>query len=95
MYVTHGTHDLSSPIFVASVEDNATVSSLWYFEIIVCAKTKESKPYKIQFLCENVWVIVMKYIINRILTLYHTMPHFDALKIYSCGKHCEKRTNCL
>ena len=19
------------------------------------------------------------------------MPHFDALKIYSCGKHCEKR----
>ena len=23
------------------------------------------------------------------------MPHFDALKIYSCGKHCEKRRNCL
>ena len=21
---------------------------------------------------------------------YHTLPHFDALKIYSCGKHCEK-----
>ena len=20
-----------------------------------------------------------------------TIPHFDALKIYSCGKHCEKR----
>ena len=29
------------------------------------------------------------------LTHYHTMPHFDALKIYSCGKHCEKRRNCL
>ena len=28
------------------------------------------------------------------LTHYHTMPHFDALKIYSCGKHCEKRRNC-
>ena len=26
---------------------------------------------------------------------YHTMPNFDALKIYSCGKHCEKRRNCL
>ena len=26
---------------------------------------------------------------------YHTMPHFDALEIYSCGKHCEKRRNCL
>ena len=24
-------------------------------------------------------------------TIYHTMPHLDALKIYSCGKHCEKR----
>ena len=23
------------------------------------------------------------------------MPHFDALKIFSCGKHCEKRRNCL
>ena len=23
------------------------------------------------------------------------MPHFDALKIYCCGKHCEKRSNCL
>ena len=26
---------------------------------------------------------------------FHTIPHFDALKIYSCGKHCEKRRNCL
>ena len=23
------------------------------------------------------------------------MPHFDALKIYSCRKHFEKRRNCL
>ena len=23
------------------------------------------------------------------------MPHFDAVKIYSCGKYCEKRRNCL
>ena len=30
-----------------------------------------------------------------LLTHYHTMPHFDALKIYSCGKHCENRRNCL
>ena len=28
------------------------------------------------------------------LTHYHTIPHFDALKIYSCGKHCEERRNC-
>ena len=25
------------------------------------------------------------------LTHYRTMPHFDAVKIYSCGKHCEKK----
>ena len=25
------------------------------------------------------------------LTHYHTMPHFNALKIYRCGKHCEKK----
>ena len=29
------------------------------------------------------------------LTHYHIMPHFDAIKIYSCRKHCEKRRNCL
>ena len=29
------------------------------------------------------------------LTHYHTMPYFDALKIYNCGKHHEKRRNCL
>ena len=29
------------------------------------------------------------------LTHYHTMPHFDTLKIHSCGKHREKRRNCL
>ena len=29
------------------------------------------------------------------LILCHTVPHFDALKIYSCGKHCVKRRNCL
>ena len=29
-----------------------------------------------------------------VLTQYHTTPHFDTLKIYSCGKH-EKRRNCL
>ena len=29
------------------------------------------------------------------LTHYHTMPHFDALQICNCGKHREKRRNCL
>ena len=30
-----------------------------------------------------------------LLTHYHTMPHFDARNIYSCGKLCEKRRNGL
>ena len=33
--------------------------------------------------------------IDKEVTHYHTLPHFDALKIYSCGKHWEKRRNCL
>ena len=47
------------------------------------------------------WQTNFEHIIKRIawqchsLTHYHTMPHFDALKIYRCGKHCEKRRNCL
>ena len=35
---------------------------------------------------------------SSVLTLinhYHTIPHFDALMIYSYEQHCEKRRNCL
>ena len=32
---------------------------------------------------------------NKFLTHCNTILHFDALKIYSCGKHCEKRRNCF
>ena len=31
--------------------------------------------------------------LGKRLTHYHTRQHFDAVKIYSCGKHCEKRRN--
>ena len=31
----------------------------------------------------------------RSLTHYLTVLYFDALKIYSCGKHRKKRRNCL
>ena len=30
-----------------------------------------------------------------LLSHYPTMLHFDTLKIYSCGRHCDKRRNCL
>ena len=34
-------------------------------------------------------------VFDTALTYYLTMLHFEALKIYSSGKHCEKRRNCL
>ena len=37
---------------------------------------------------------VTEIMLRMALTLYYTIPHFDALKIYSCQKHCEKRRNC-
>ena len=32
---------------------------------------------------------------DKLFNPLQTMPHFDVLKIHSCGKHCEKRRNCL
>ena len=32
---------------------------------------------------------------TTVLTHDDTMPHFDTLKIYSCGKHCEKKRDCF
>ena len=32
---------------------------------------------------------------HKALTQYHKKPHSDTQKIYSCGKHCEKRRNCF
>ena len=34
-------------------------------------------------------------LVGKVLTHYHIMPHFDLLKIYSCGKLREKRRNPL
>ena len=39
--------------------------------------------------------MVLTFYLKCTLTHYHTIPHFDALKMYSCRKHCEKRKNCL
>ena len=33
--------------------------------------------------------------LTHYLITSHIMPYFDLLKIYSCGKHCEKGRNCL
>ena len=36
-----------------------------------------------------------EYCVEYWLTHDNKVPHFDALKMYSCGKHHEKRGNCL
>ena len=37
----------------------------------------------------------MMKLLQQRLKHYHKIPHFDAVMRYSCGKHCEKRRNCL
>ena len=43
----------------------------------------------------NDFNLITSKILSFGLTHYHTMPHSEALKMYSCGKHYEKRRNCL
>ena len=38
---------------------------------------------------------MLSLLIVYLTTNVHYEAHFDALQIYSCGKHCEKRRNCL
>ena len=43
----------------------------------------------------NMLVTSISSFLLMFLTHYHIIPHFDALKIYSFGKHRENRRNCL
>ena len=47
------------------------------------------------YLAEASIHIIMELYNPCCLTYSHTMTPFDALKIYSCRKHCKKRRNCL
>ena len=51
------------------------------FEIVVCKLFQFGRAKNLSF--------------GKELTHYHTIPQFEALKIYSGRKHCEKRRNCL
>ena len=76
--------------------------------IVVRERVKENTCAKLFWnLCINIEILVLTYLdgcthkcthkhqSDIAITDYHTMPHFDALMIDSCGKHCEKRRNCL
>ena len=51
---------------------------------IIATQTGLQCLYQCQFIVHHIY-----------LTHYHTMSNIDALKLYSCGKHCGKRRNCL
>ena len=58
----------------------------------------KDKTFYIRYICHLQLLLFstsLKCWYDYLSTHYHTMPHFDALKIYSCGKHCEKRRICL
>ena len=40
-------------------------------------------------------MLLHQYVNSKVSLLLFVVPHFDTPKIYSCGKHCEKRRNCL
>ena len=49
-----------------------------------------------QSVCPSMYkILVSVKVLAGVLTHYHTIPHFDTLKIYIRGKHCEKRRNYL
>ena len=76
-------------------------TSILSFSQNVFSHTKGGNHYwsNIKFCCMEMLLVYSRQksccLVKEELTHYHTMPHFDALKIYSCGKHCEKRRNCL
>ena len=62
---------LCSNVFVAFVEDNATMSSILYFENYVsyssCAKPKEVDPIKLVTRRQNFRLVYMKKVADDIL----------------------------
>ena len=60
---------------------NKTFNYLNYLHFVICKCFQFGQVYS----------FVVCYRVNPL----PTMLHFDALKIHSCGKHCEKRRNCL
>ena len=72
----------------------------WGWKDATCLKNDRKGCRKIRKCCLLTFSLLLpqcfqKPSLPRFLTHYHTIPHFDALKIYSCGKQCEKRKNCL
>ena len=55
--------------------------------LVFCKQT----PFQLAVIGTLMCINFKLYESTLLLSHYHTMPHFDTLKIYSYGKHCEKR----
>ena len=64
---------------------NGLTRPLNFFTLLSVLKTNQVMRYG-PLICRK---------LTYLLTCYHTVPHFHTLRIYNCGKHCEKRRNCL
>ena len=65
---------------------------MWQLKCTLAVQKLQFIYLVVKRLKKNVYNLCRKL---SILTHYHTMSQFDASKTYSCGKHCEKRRNCL
>ena len=76
-------------------------STQYFMEITLCMYMYYHYRDRSANTCQCMNVVFHLYLVwytkepFEVLTHYHTIPHFDALKIFSRGKHCEKRRNCL
>ena len=73
------------------------VTSIFSFPTMFSADFKTGIIFMDRFILASANAFNLDIILSldKELTPYHTIPHFDALKIYSCRKPCEKRRNCL
>ena len=87
----------STYLFIYSLLHNRLLTTLTkkHFENIMRKKRKSCNQHFLLFLQYFLPYRKHKSLFELHLTHYHTMLQFDTLKIYSCGKHCEKRRNCL
>ena len=60
---------------------------------LTCRKSKDSE--KLGLMSVEIAGKHGSILFRKCINHYHAVPHFVALRIYSCGKNCEKRRNCL
>ena len=86
LFTANNKYDNRNLTMEKTLEISVFLSRLEYCLLLKC-------PGSVSIVLHNILGLILQDYLT--LTHYHTMPHSDTLKIYSCGKHCEKRRNCL